>query len=546
MLKLFVDRTNSPKLNSKDYSSQIHFVVTTQSEINKANLATNTKKRATTTPSQQYSFGYFLDNFAINQKLSKANFKGTLGQSYTFESIAVNNSVVNNTSVVDSHIFNNPTVFVGFNSKEDTYSEIESIRRLSSIIFSTAKKYSASNITISLGELSLKKTERFSAFIEGFELTDYSFDRYLTKNKNSQDPSYKDQAGKDQGDKNYSATSLTFFTKEQLPISEYEKTHNLVVAIKLARDLINTPANDCTPSYLVKVSRDVARESKLGIKVYDKDDLKKMGANLLLSVAAGSDEPPYLINLTYKPKKPSNKIIALVGKGVTFDTGGISIKPAAGMEAMKGDMAGAAAVIAAMQVIGKLQPNVEVRAYIPTTENMINGSASRPGDVVRAINGKTVEILNTDAEGRMILADSVILAEKEGATTIIDIATLTGACVVALGNHYAGIFTDNDKLCEQLINAGERSAERFWRLPLIEEHKEYMKSKVADIKHIAPPSKGAGATNGALFIKYFIDKAQSAHLDIAGTGSSDNDKFYIKAGGVGFGVGTLVRYVAKN
>ncbi len=260
----------------------------------------------------------------------------------------------------------------------------------------------------------------------------------------------------------------------------------------------------------------------------------------MLAVSQGSHEPAYIAKLTYKPKKPSKKILALVGKGVTFDSGGLSLKTASGMETMKGDMSGAGAVLGAMQAISHLKPDIEVRGYIVTVENMPSGSATRPGDVVRAMNGKTIEILNTDAEGRLILADCLHLAEKEGATAIVDIATLTGAIVVALGSQCAGLFSDNRELANMIMKAGDASGERFWRMPLIKEHIQIAKSKIADYKNMGVAGSG-GSIFAAVFLSLFVKHTPWAHLDIAGVFLSDRDKGHLRIGGVGFGVRTLAR-----
>jgi len=291
----------------------------------------------------------------------------------------------------------------------------------------------------------------------------------------------------------------------------------------------------------MRKARDIAKKGKLQLKILDRERLAKLGANALLAVSQGSSEPPYLMKLTYKPKGRSARVLSLVGKGITFDSGGLSIKTAAGMETMKCDMSGAAAVLATMQAIAILKPKFEVRAYVPTCENMINGKATRPGDVVKAMNGKTIEILNTDAEGRLILADAISLAVKEKCNHVIDLATLTGACVVALGPEYAGLFSNDHKLADKLVQCGELSGEAFWRMPLAPEYREFIKSPVADIKNTGGP--WGGAITAALFLKEFVDDNSWAHLDIAGPAFSDSNKGYIKRGGVGFGVRTLLRYV---
>lgn len=248
-----------------------------------------------------------------------------------------------------------------------------------------------------------------------------------------------------------------------------------------------------------------------------------------------------MVRLRYEPRGSRGGRIALVGKGVTFDSGGYSIKTGSGMETMKRDMSGAAAVISAMRVIAAMKPKVKVDAYVALTENMINGQAMRPGDVIKSLSGKTIEVLNTDAEGRLILADALAFAEQEGASVIVDIATLTGACMAALGLEYAGLFSDDEKLVKALGAAAERSGERLWRLPLAPEYEDLIKSSVADIKNTG--GAFGGAITAALFLKHFVKKARWAHLDIAGPSWSDKDKGYIKTGGVGFAVRTLVNFV---
>jgi leucyl aminopeptidase len=278
------------------------------------------------------------------------------------------------------------------------------------------------------------------------------------------------------------------------------------------------------------------------VQVFDKARLAKMKAGALLSVAQGSQTPPYLIKMTYKPTgRTKRKVISLVGKGVTFDSGGLSIKSGAGMMDMKCDMSGAATVIAAMQAIAAVKPSCEVRAYIPATENMINGRATRPGDVVKASNGKSIEILNTDAEGRLILADALCLAEKDGCDQIIDLATLTGACLVALGKDYAGLYSTSEKMVKGLSEAAAHAGERVWHMPLADEYRSLIKSSVADIKNIGGPH--GGSITAALFLQEFVENTDWAHLDIAGPAFTASASDYISKGGVGFGVGTLVRYV---
>jgi leucyl aminopeptidase len=419
-------------------------------------------------------------------------------------------------------------VFVGWEEKKTRWDELHSFRKLGSLLNDLAAKNKALNVTISFGDVSLENADRVSALLEGAELSAYYFDDFRSKK-----------------DRSFTGIKvLEIFSSEKVNVNELSNAKALNEATVFARDLVNTPASVCTPTYLVEQSKEIARMYGFTCEVHDRKRLQKMGAGSLLSVSNGSEEPPYLIKLTYKPKAIATKIVALVGKGITFDSGGYSLKTGDGMETMKCDMSGAAAVLGAMRGIAKIKPDVEVRAYIPTTENMVNGKATRPGDVVTAMSGKTIEILNTDAEGRLILADALTLAEKEGAEIIVDVATLTGAVVVALGTQYAGIFSDDEELAADLIIAGERSGEHYWRMPLAPEYAELIKSNVADIKNIGSKG-GGGAITAAMFLKEFIKKARWAHLDIAGTAFTDANKEHIRRGGVGFAVRTLARFVEQ-
>lgn len=307
------------------------------------------------------------------------------------------------------------------------------------------------------------------------------------------------------------------------------------------------PASDCTPSHFLECARSIAKSEGIQLKVLEEKELQKMGAHGILSVSNGSAEKPLLITLRYSPKKAkNNKIIGLVGKGVTFDTGGICLKPSSGLEEMKHDMAGAASVLAAIKTISALKPNLEVRAYIPVTENVIDGRSTKPGDIIKTLNGKTVEIINTDAEGRLILADALTVAEREGCDEIIDLATLTGAAVVALGTDCAALYSSDSNLAQNLLKSASASREYLWELPLIEEYKDQLKSKIADLKNIGDKSRGAGSISGALFLQEFISKARWAHIDIAGPALRTAIGDEGEPGASGYGVRTLVNYVLSH
>lgn len=320
----------------------------------------------------------------------------------------------------------------------------------------------------------------------------------------------------------------------------------IATAVNLARDLVNEPANTMTPSALADVAKKVCKSAGLDYRVLGPKELERQGMGLLLGVAKGSEEEPRLVHMTYSPDgKPRNApVLALVGKGLTFDSGGLSIKDSEGMMSMKVDMAGGAAVIAAMQAIAALKPACVVHGIVAATENMPDGRAIRPGDVLRSKKGLTVEVLNTDAEGRLALADAIAYALDFSPTDIIDVATLTGACMVALGKSTAGYFVAHEEMARDLERTFARSGEKFWRLPLDADLRELLKSDVADIKNIG--ERWGGAITGALFLKDFVDGSgvRWAHFDVAGPVTSAKDAGYTAKGATGFAVKSLVEYVA--
>ena len=313
----------------------------------------------------------------------------------------------------------------------------------------------------------------------------------------------------------------------------------LAEATIIARDMGNEPANVMSPTEMAERARQVAKEAGLEFEVLDKPQMAELGMGALLAVAAGSDQPPKLIVLRYNgdPDNEANNI-ALCGKGITFDSGGISIKPAAGMGEMKGDMSGGAAVIGAMSAIAQLKPKINIMALVPATENLSGGSATRPGDVVRAMTGKSIEIENTDAEGRLVLADAIGYARKQGQRRLVDIATLTGAAIVALGRITSAIMGNDQPLIDRVLKAGDAAGERMWQLPLFEEYKELNRSKVADLKNTG--GRDAGAITGAQFISEFAEDVPWAHVDIAGTARTSKTSGYLVTGSTGVGVRTLV------
>lgn len=322
-------------------------------------------------------------------------------------------------------------------------------------------------------------------------------------------------------------------------------------ATNFARMLGYEPSNVMTPSELALRAQKMAEREGLAFEALGEDEMKRLGMGALLAVSRGSQEPARLIVLSYEPDRyggrdacAPSELIALVGKGITFDSGGISIKPAAKMEDMKYDMGGGAAVIGAMQVIARLRPNVRVIGLVPASENLPSGRAVKPGDVVRSLSGKTIEVVNTDAEGRLVLADAITYAINRGATCVIDAATLTGACVIALGEARAAVLGTDERLIEELVKAGEQCGERLWPLPLDSDYGELIKSDIADVKNVG--NRTAGSITAGFFLKHFAGSVPWAHLDIAGTAWTEKEKPYIAKGATGFGVRLMANFVLNR
>ena len=373
----------------------------------------------------------------------------------------------------------------------------------------------------------LSLDESAQAATEGALLALFDPDKYHTSDKTE----------------NHIETMILATTEGDIQELKYgiERGRIIAEASNFARDIINEPGNVMTPSELARKTEEIAREFGLEIDVLDETRMKELGMGALLGVAQGSAEPAKLIVLRYAPKFGSNETIAVVGKAVTFDTGGISIKPADGMEKMKYDMAGGATTIAVMRAIAQLKPSVNVIGVIPATENMPGGRAQRPGDIVRSMTGKTIEVINTDAEGRLILADAVAYARKLGATKIVDLATLTGAVSIALGDVYVAVLGTDQAWIDEIIAAGRKSGEKIWQLPLDKEYREQIKSEIADIKNVG--GRKAGTITGAYFIREFVEDTPWAHLDIAGTAWNESNKPHLSIGPTGICVRTLVNLI---
>ena len=366
------------------------------------------------------------------------------------------------------------------------------------------------------------------AVVEGAMLASYRFNKYRS---NSSSPT--------------AVKSLTLFKPGLKGTSSLERSvrtvEQTIPGVFLARDLVNEPPSITTARFLAQQAQRHCRGRGLSVEVWSKKKIEAMNLAGLLAVNRGSLEEPRFIKIHYQPNGRARKKVALIGKGITFDSGGLSLKSAKSMETMKLDMAGGAAVIGTMSRLPYLRPDVEVTGYIPATDNLPGANAQKPGDVIRYLNGKTIEVLNTDAEGRLILADALALAAKQKPDYMINLATLTGACMVALGTGVAGIFSNDQLLADNVIRCARGAGEKLWQLPLVKEYREALKSSVADMKNVA--GAHGGAITAALILQEFVDDIPWAHLDIAGPAFAETDTAICAKGGTGFGVRTLFRFL---
>lgn len=409
--------------------------------------------------------------------------------------------------------------------------DLETVRRAAAIAAQKAEKTDTASMTFWLDLKPGKSAENFGqALGEGLVMGGYRLVEFKRDSKKSSLKKVVVQASKE--------------------ITTGAKTGAIVGEGNIfARRLQDTPGNKMRPKDMVSEARKIAKaSSKITAKALDEKAMEKLGMGSLLSVSRGSSEPAYLIHLVYKPAKKAKRKICLVGKGLTFDSGGISLKPGARMDEMKYDMSGGAAVLGTFHALATLNPDVEVHGLVPTSENMPDASSVKPGDVVTASNGLTIEVLNTDAEGRLILADALAFAEKTiKPDAIIDLATLTGAVVVALGHELTGVMGNSEALSGELVASGKATGELVWPLPIIDFHKEDMKGSVGDLKNIGSPSTGAGSCTAGAFLSNFVGDIPWAHLDIAGTAWGATSRDY-QGGSVGTGVGVrlLLDYLKKQ
>jgi leucyl aminopeptidase len=366
------------------------------------------------------------------------------------------------------------------------------------------------------------------AAVEGVMLASYRFNKYRSNSA--------------------AATPLKSFTLlkpglKRTPSLErsVRRVEQTVPGVFLARDLVNEPPSITTARFLGEQAQLHCRGRGLSVEVWGKKKIEAMSLAGLLAVNRGSHEEPRFIKIHYQPGGKARKKVTLIGKGITFDSGGLSLKPARSMENMKLDMAGGAAVIGTMSRLSYLRPEIEVTGFVPATDNLPGGNAQKPGDVIRYLNGKTIEVLNTDAEGRLILADALALGAKQKPDYMINLATLTGACMVALGTGVAGIFSNHQALADDLMRCARDAGEKLWQLPLVKEYREGLKSSVADMKNVAGPH--GGAITAALILQEFVDDIPWAHLDIAGPAFAETETTICTKGGTGFGVRTLLKFL---
>ena len=418
-------------------------------------------------------------------------------------------------------------LLIGCGKEKDI--NVKTFYKINHIMVKTLQASGATEIASYLTEIPVKRKDinwKIQHSIEAIDEALYQFDQLKTEKKETRRPLRK--------------FIFSVNGRGQLMQGEQAVRQGMAISagIHLAKDLGNMPANICTPTYLATQALTLSKQhSKIKTSVLEEKDMEKLGMGSLLSVSKGSREPAKLITMEYMAGDKQQAPIVFVGKGVTFDSGGISIKPGAAMDEMKYDMCGAASVIGVMNAIAELQLAINVVGIVPTVENMPDGLATRPGDIVTSMSGQTIEVLNTDAEGRLILCDALTYAEKFNPDVVIDIATLTGACIVALGAHPAGLLSNHNPLANDLLSAGQTSGDRCWQLPLWDDYQEQLDSNFADIGNIG--GKGAGTITAACFLSRFTKKYHWAHLDIAGVAwKSGSDK-----GSTGRPVGLLAQYV---
>jgi leucyl aminopeptidase len=414
-------------------------------------------------------------------------------------------------------------ILVGLGKAEEL--KLDTLRNSAAAIARIAKKEKSKSLGISFPTVNDDPAMSAEAIVEGIILPLHQDNRFKSKPE-------------DKGAK-LETVELLGMAGQEAAIARAEQICSGVI---LARELVAAPANAVTPVTLAETAQEIAAECGLEIEILEKEDCEKLNMGAYLGVAMASDLPPKFIHLTYKPQGTPRRKLAIIGKGLTFDSGGLNIKGAgSGIETMKMDMGGAAATLGAAKAIGQIKPDVEVHFISAATENMISGRAMHPGDILTASNGKTIEVNNTDAEGRLTLADALVFAEKLEVDAIVDLATLTGACIIALGDNISGLWSTDESLAAQIKAAAELAGEKFWQMPLEEKYFDGLKSPIADMKNTGP--RAGGSITAALFLKEFVEKTPWAHLDIAGPVWTDKENGVNNSGATGFPVRTLVHWV---
>jgi leucyl aminopeptidase len=445
----------------------------------------------------------------ISETIAEMEFKGKAG-STAVARVGSNSSV-------------KKIILVGLGKLESL--EPDRLRIASAAIARAAKKEKSKTLAIAFPTTDLESASVAQAITEGFLLALF------------QDRRFKSEA--EEGASKLVSVDLLGLTGTEAAITRGEQ---MVTGVNLARELVAAPANAVTAITMAETAQQIATEYGLTLNILEREECEKQGMGAFLGVAMASDLPPKFIHLIYKPTGTPRRKVAIVGKSLTFDSGGLNIKGAgSGIETMKMDMGGGAATLGAAKAIGQIKPDVEVHFICAATENMISGHAMHPGDILTASNGKTIEVNNTDAEGRLTLADALVYAEKLEVEAIVDLATLTGACVVALGDDIAGLWSTDSTLAEELKTAAGRSGEKFWEMPMEDRYFDGLKSSIADMKNTGP--RAGGSITAALFLKQFIKETPWAHLDIAGPVWADKEVGVNNAGATGFPVRTLVNWV---
>ncbi|NEO69039.1 leucyl aminopeptidase [Moorena sp. SIO3H5] len=417
-------------------------------------------------------------------------------------------------------------ILVGLGKADDL--TLDTLRRGSATIARTAKQQKIKTLGISLPVVNDDSTATAQGITEGIILALHQDNRFKSESE-------------DKGAKLEQIDLLGLPGQE----AGIDKAQKICEGVILARELVAAPANEVTPISLAQTAEDLASEYGFSLEILDREACEELGMGAFLGVAKASDLPPKFIHITYKPDGTPKRKLAIVGKGLTFDSGGLNIKGSgSGIETMKIDMGGAAATLGTAKAIGQLKPDVEVHFISAATENMISGHAMHPGDILTASNGKTIEVNNTDAEGRLTLADALVFAEKLEVDAIADLATLTGACVVALGNDIAGLWTTDNTIAQQFKDAAEAAGEKLWQMPMEEKYFEGLKSKIADFKNTGP--RAGGSITAALFLKEFVKETPWVHIDIAGTVWSEKENGCNNSGATGFPVRTLVNWVLSE